>query len=109
MFDQAVMEGFVDQSGARGSLAFDDPRLQQGVEEEGEAVISRWWSVWFFEGSKEQQEEGLKELRMDPQFQKPWDQNEIPIRLEGGARCEDVFLRLQENEQNEMLKPASTS
>lgn len=50
---RAVMQGFVDQSGAPGALAFDDPSLQHGVDEDGGAVISRWWSVSFFEGTKE--------------------------------------------------------
>jgi hypothetical protein len=27
---RAVMQGFVDEAGALGALAFDDPRLQRG-------------------------------------------------------------------------------
>jgi len=91
---RAVMQGFVDQSGAPGALAFDDPRLQQGVDEEGEAVISRWWGVTFFEGTREQQNTRLKELRLDHQFQKPCSDDEIPVRFEGGTTCEDVYSRL---------------
>src|SRR3990170_3165076 len=44
---RAVKEGFIDQCGASGALAFDDPSLQEGVDEEGEAIISRWWAVTF--------------------------------------------------------------
>jgi hypothetical protein len=105
----AVMDGFVDESGAPGALAIDDPRLQHGVDEKGEAIISRWWSVWFFEGTREQQDARLKELRLEPRFQTPCSEDEFPVRLEGGATCEDVYLRLQEEEHNEKLKPATTS
>ena len=98
---RAVIDGFVDDSGARGALPSDDPSLQEGVDEEGEAVISRWWGVWFFEGTREQQEARLKELRLDPEFQKPCSDDEIPLRFEGGARCEDVYSRLEEMESRE--------
>lgn len=91
---RAVMQGFVDQSGAPGALAFDDPRLWAGVDDEGEAVISPWWSAWFFEGTRDQQEKRLKQLRANPEFQKKWEEGEIPVRFEGGARCEDVYCRL---------------
>lgn len=74
----------------------DDPALLQGVDQNGKAVISRWWSVWFFEGTRDQQEARLKELRLDPQFQKPCSEDEIPVRFEGGATCEDVYTRLAE-------------
>ena len=79
----------------------DDPTLQQGVDENGDAVISRWWSGWFFEGTREQQEARLNGLRLDPQFQKPWTEGEIPVRLEGGARCDDVYLKQRERKQTE--------
>jgi hypothetical protein len=105
----AVMDGFVDESGAPGALAFDDPRLQEGVDENGEAIISRWWSVWFFEGTREQQDARLKELRLDPRFQTPCSEDEFPVVFEGGATCEDVYLRLSQSEQNEKLISASTS
>jgi hypothetical protein len=103
----AVMDGFVGESGAPGALAFDDPRLQQGVDEEGEAVISRWWSVWFFEGTREQQDARLKELRLDPRYQTPCSEDEFPGRFEGGATCEDVYLRLEERERREKTERTS--
>jgi len=43
----AMMDGFVDESGARRALAIDDPSLQREVDENGQAIISRWWSVCF--------------------------------------------------------------
>lgn len=98
---RVVMQGFVDEYGAPGALAVDDPRLQLGVDEEGKAIISRWWSEWFFEGTRDQQEARLKELRQNPQFQKPCSDDEIPVRFEGGARCEDVYSRLEETESRE--------
>ncbi|MDZ4346150.1 MAG: hypothetical protein U1E51_27370 [Candidatus Binatia bacterium] len=104
-----MMDGFVDESGARRALAIDDPSLQRGLDENGQAIISRWWSVWFFEGTREQQDARLKELRLDPRFQTPCNVNEFPVVFEGGATCEDVYLRLQEEEHNEKLKPATTS
>jgi len=66
------------------------------VDEEGEAVISRWWFVWFFEGTREQQNTRFKELRLDHQFQKLCSDDQIPVRFEGGATCEDVYSRLEE-------------
>lgn len=51
----------------------DDPRLRAGVDDEGEALISSRWSVWFFEGTREQQEEHLKQLRTDPELQEKWE------------------------------------
>lgn len=86
---RAVIEGSLTPLGP------DDPRLRAGVDDEGEAIISPWWSVWFFEGTKEQQEARLNQLRLDPQFQKPCSDDEIPVRFEGGASCEDVYLRLE--------------
>ena len=77
-------------------LSPDSPLLRQGVNDEGEATVSPSWSVWFFGGTREQQEERLKELRADPGLQKPWEKGEIPIRFEGGAIIEDVLLRLPE-------------
>ena len=43
----AVMEGFLHRSGAHGALDPDDPALQQGVDENGEAFISRCLNVLF--------------------------------------------------------------
>jgi hypothetical protein len=44
--------------------------------------------VWFFEGKKEYQEARLKQLRVDPEYQKPCKDGEFPARFEGGATCE---------------------
>ena len=92
----AAIQGSVDDSGAPGALDPDDPRLRVGVDQKGEGFISRWWSVCFFEGTKEQQEARLEELRREPQFQTPWDEGEIPVRFEGGATCEEAYTRLEE-------------
>jgi hypothetical protein len=93
---RAAIQGFVDDSGALGGLAFDDPALQQGLDQEGHAVISRWWSVSFFEGTREQQERRLNQLRQNPELQKPYSGAGIPVRFEGGATCEDMYSRLEE-------------
>lgn len=82
----------------------DDSRLRAGVDDEGEALVSLWWSVWFFEGTREQQEERLKQLRADPRFQKPWDEDSIPLCIEGGACIDEVFCRLHEREVREKQK-----
>lgn len=75
---RAVIEGLLTP------LDPDDPRLRAGVDDEGEALVSPWWAVWFFEGTKEQQEARLKQLRADPEFQKKWEEDKIPVRFEGG-------------------------
>jgi len=105
-----VIEGDLGETGEPKALIDeDDPRLQKGVDENGEAIISRWWSVWFFEGTREQQDARLKELRLDPRFQTPCSEDEFPVVFEGEATCEDVYLRLSQSEQNEKLISASTS
>ncbi len=93
---RAVIQGFVDDSGSPEALAVDEPKLQEGVDEQGDAVISRWWSVTFFEGTREQQERRLKELRLDPELQRPYSGDGIPVRFEGRATCEDVYSRLEQ-------------
>jgi len=52
---RAAISIFFDRSGEIGALLADDPRLRAGVDGEGEAYISRSWSVWFFEGTRRQQ------------------------------------------------------
>lgn len=89
---RAVIQGLITP------LEPDDPRLRARVDDEGEALVSPWWSVWFFEGTRQQQEERLKQLRADPAFQKKWEEDKIPVRFEGGAHCEDVYCRLQERD-----------
>src|SRR6266481_1533001 len=55
---RAIIDAFLDWSALADSgyvsrpLPPDDPRLHQGVDERGDAVISRWWSVSFFEGTR---------------------------------------------------------
>jgi len=97
---RAVIQGFFDEYGAPGALPPDDPKLQQGVDEEGDAVISRCWSLSFFEGTREQQERRLKELRLNPELQKTYSGDAMAVRLERGATCEDVYSRLEERELN---------
>jgi hypothetical protein len=98
---RAIIEGFsFDGPGVPGVLASDDPRLQEGVDEKGEAAVSRWWVVSFFEGTRDQQNARLKELRLDPDFQKPCRDGDVPICFQGGATCEDAYLRIAENEKD---------
>jgi hypothetical protein len=110
---RAIIEAFLDWSALADSgyvsrpLPPDDSRLQQGVDERGDAVISRWWSVSFFEGTREQQEARLKELRQDPQFYKPLNEQELPVRFQGGAGCEDAYQRIQEERRNQKLTSAT--
>ena len=85
----------------------DDPRLRNGPNHDGEALVSPWWSVSFFEGTKEQQEARLKQLRVDLEFQKPCSDDEIPVRFEGGASCEDVYSRLEERKSGEKTERES--
>jgi hypothetical protein len=96
---RTAIQGFVarDENKYRpGALNPNNPILQQGVDDNGEAVVSRWWSVMFFDGTREQQDERLTQLRADPGFQKPWEEGEDPICFEGGAIIEDVIRRLSE-------------
>ena len=79
-------------------------RLYEGVDEQGNAVITRWWWVSFYEGTREQQEARLKELRQDPQFYKPLNKQEPPVRFQGGASFEDGIRRIEEEKRNQELK-----
>ena len=71
--------------------------------------MAKWWWVWFFEGTREQQEARLEELRQDLQFYKPLNENEDPVRFQGGAVCEDVFRRIEEKKRNQELKQPKDS
>ena len=96
---RAAIQGFVSRNENKrrpGALDPNNPLLQQGVDNDGEAVVSRWWAVTFFDGTREQQNERLTQLRADPRFQKPWEEGEDPICFEGGARIENVIRRLSE-------------
>jgi hypothetical protein len=102
---KAVIQGFVEgpETGyARGTLDPDDPRLQQGVNADGEAILSPWWMVIFLEGTWEQQEARLKELKADPTYRKPSMNNGPAVFFEGAARCDDVFLRLHERRKTKV-------
>jgi hypothetical protein len=99
---RAAIQGFVarDENKRRpGALDPNNPILQQGVDNDGEAVVSRWWAVTFFDGTREQQDERLMQLRADPRFQKPWEEGEDPICFEGGAIIENVIRRLSERKR----------
>ena len=102
---RAAIDAFLDWSVTADSedvpapLPPNDPRLEQGVDDYGDAVISRWWAVSFFEGTRDQQETRLKELRQDPQFQKPMNEGEPPVYYQGGARFEDLIARIEEEER----------
>ncbi len=87
----------------------DDPCLHEDVDDDGIALISRWACVMFFEGARDQQNARLKQLRLDPYFQQPWKDGQIPIRYEGGATCEDVYAHMSETEQPDNLLLPSTS
>ena len=92
-----------DRPSPSPGLDFADPRLNHGVDETGEGIISPWWVVWFFEGTEEEQNARLKELRLDPRFQKPWSEGDNPAYLEGGAGCEDAYQRIAEERRNPKL------
>src|SRR5262245_1477656 len=100
---RAAIQGFVarDENKRRrpGALDPNNPILQQGVDNDGEAVVSRWWSVMFFDGTREEQDERLTQLRADTRFQKRWEEGEDPICCEGGAMIENVIRRLGERKR----------
>jgi hypothetical protein len=66
----------------------------------GEADVSTGWSVTFFEGTLEQQNARLEELRRDPQYRMPRKEGDIPVHVEGGATCDDAYARIHERIQN---------
>jgi hypothetical protein len=107
---RAVIQTFVDRSvdddskSIVGSLLPDDPRLQKGIDENAGAFISRWWSVWFFEGTLEEQEARLKELRVDPQYQRPWKEGDMPVRFEGGATCDDAYAKIRDQKHRSIAR-----
>jgi hypothetical protein len=58
--------------------------------------------------SRAQQEARLRELRLDPYFQQPWKDGEIPVRFEGGATMEDAWFTGVGNRttgQTSIMKP----
>jgi hypothetical protein len=106
---RAVIQGFLAKETLPGrpfipaALSPDHPNLHQGVDANGEAFISRWWLVIFLEGTVEQQNERLQQLRQDGKFQKPFNEHEVPVLFEGGARCDDMFLRLNKQRDERRL------
>ena len=73
---RAVIQGLLGHS-APGT-PFVPAALAADELPTGEGTISPWWLVWFFGGTEEQQNARLKELRLYPQFQKPWSESDIP-------------------------------
>ena len=49
---RAVIHGMVGRTGEPWVLPEDYPGLQCGVDDYGDAFISRWWTVTFFEGTR---------------------------------------------------------
>jgi hypothetical protein len=98
----ALIQGFFtkcpdsDSEDVPGCLSAEDPRLQQGVDADGEAFVSRWWAVTFFDGSQEEQNARLNELRLDPKYQRMWNEDEIPAHFEGGATFDDAITKIHE-------------
>jgi len=43
----------------------------------------------------------IRSLMIDPKFQIPFNEDEIPVHYEGGAGCEDAYARIQEKEHNQ--------
>jgi hypothetical protein len=101
----AVIQSFVDPINGEGpivsaALPADDLQLYLEVTNDGEALISWWWSVKFFDGTKEEQEARLVELRADPRFQKLWEDAAPPVCFEGGACCDDIYLWIHKKKNN---------
>ena|ERR1041385_6613762 len=96
----AVIEGFYEISPEPGRkilpavLRADDPRLTAGVDENGRGVISRWWWIEFWEGTIEEQNVRLQQLRLEPKFQAPFAPDDIPIHFEGGATWDEELIRV---------------
>jgi hypothetical protein len=79
-----------------------DPELQSGVDGDGEALISPYWSVWFIEGTKEEQERELKLHRVNSKYkQPPWEApnwGELHVEYINGGCVEMIFERFSEKE-----------
>ena len=78
--------------------------LKANIAKATETLVKHLEAVTFIDGTREQQEARLKELRADPRFQVPWAQNGPPVCFEGGASCDDIFLRIHEKEQKEKIR-----
>ncbi|HSF59793.1 MAG TPA: hypothetical protein VLD83_17090 [Candidatus Binatia bacterium] len=82
------------------SLDVDDPELQDGVNERGQAVISRYWSVWFLEGTKAEQERELGVYRADPRYEQaptePPNLGDVYVEYLNGGSIDRIYLKLHE-------------
>ena len=78
--------------------------LKANIAKATETLVKHLEAVTFIDGTREQQEARLKELRADPKFQVPWSQNGPSVCFEGGASCDDIFLRIHEKEQKEKIR-----
>ena len=80
----------------------NDHELALSVNDEGEALISPYWSIWFLEGTKAEQERELELYRTKSRYKQPpweapnWDEQYVQF-INGGC-VETVYEKFSEEE-----------
>ena len=76
--------------------------LALSVNDEGEALISPYWSIWFLKGTKDEQERELDLYRANSKYkQPPWEApnwNEQYVEFINGGCVDIIFCKLSEEE-----------
>jgi hypothetical protein len=83
-------------------IASHDYALSLGVNDDGEALISQYWSIWFLGGSKAEQEHELEVHRANSKYnQPPWkapNWNESYVEYTNGGCVELIYEKFVEEE-----------
>jgi hypothetical protein len=84
--------------------------LPRDINEQGQAVISPYWTIWFLEGTKFEQERDLEIYRADSKYKQPprHDPNwgDLYIEYVHGGCVDQIYLKLHEERiENEGIKP----
>jgi hypothetical protein len=71
--------------------------LRTGPDDNGHALISPYWAIWFLDGTREEQEKQLRQYRADPSYQTPPAETKLQkllVRYINGASFESVMCKI---------------
>lgn len=101
------------QSGIAAALTgWSDPvdpehsDLRTGPDDNGHALISPYWAIWFLDGTREEQEEQLRQYRADLTYQTPpaeTNLGKLLVRYINGASFESVMCKIAKRREAKRL------
>jgi len=84
----------------------EHPDLRTGPDENGHALISPYWAIWFLDGTKEEQEEELAQHRADPSYQNPPTESNLGklfVRYINGASFDSVMYKIAKRRETRKI------